>query len=227
MAAGLFDFDERIGSLFRLDEVSTAGDDRRRKRNARPADSAVNNTITLRYEPETDVGSEYVGATTSASIETCKRRTLSEWAPSILVRMLILNLGYTVGNNVYDSPNGIAIIAFIFVAALANEFFYQCTKILYNTALDIAQHKLKHTNNADKISCIARDRTMYDRVYDRLERIFVLLRHFTMGAIGCFVNKAISRSFSGVGDVSTAILMFIIILGMTDVMDELISYKKN
>lgn len=66
-------------------------------------------------------------AQTVASL--AKMRDRPEWSPGLIARALSVGLGYAVGGNSYNSPNGFRVMLFVLMAILINEFTHALIKI--------------------------------------------------------------------------------------------------
>lgn len=55
--------------------------------------------------------------------------TRSEWAPGLLARAFVIGLGYMVGGNSYNSPNGMRTMLVILLVVLINEFAFAVVNI--------------------------------------------------------------------------------------------------
>ena len=58
-----------------------------------------------------------------------KMRDRPEWSPGLIARALVIGLGYMVGGNSYNSPNGLRVLLFILLAILINEFAHALIKM--------------------------------------------------------------------------------------------------
>ena len=123
-----------------------------------------------------------------------------EWAPGLLPRALILNLGYVIGDAVYESKNGTRVAAFLFLTLLANEFAAACL----GRTMEDASSKMSSVERA---------------VLDRVERVLVLVRYFAVTAVASALNTMLKRTFTEGLDVVTVVLIFLMIFVVADLID--------
>ena len=153
----------------------------------------------------------------------------AEWSPGVLARALVYNLGYVVGENIYESPSGMRIAAFLVVVALINEFFCQCVRFVFRNRLRASvEENIDETLNwacGNGSTPVPMRRTAEDAIYERAERMFVLVRFFAITAIASSMNETLRRAFSGRGDAATTMLMFVVIFIVSDALESVTSLR--
>jgi hypothetical protein len=129
-----------------------------------------------------------------------------EWVPGTLARAMVLSLGYGIGEDVCDSPNGLYVAISLFLLGVTNEFIHGFVR---EACMKVESRK---------------------RSYGTMQKVFILIRHFAATAIAYAAGEILlRRTFGGDGNVPTVIIMLIIVFSVADISDlfSVISFKQH
>lgn len=159
----------------------------------------------------------------------------SEWMPGIVVRLLVINVGYRVGASVYKSKNGLRTLLFVVASILVNEFSAAMVNMSKSTTANRATtrdgHSIvdllvwqHHRRTSDDDDAREGEETFSDKLHALFTRASVIWRYFSITAASYAATDWLLRLlFDGDDDVVGIVFTMVLIFLANEIVETLTS----